>query len=86
MIGAIVITFELRSSRGALYDKHLGEMRISNDGMIQDGTRGNYNIILSRKGGRTRFAKVFDFPRHSRSVFELTRRALQAIHLKKDLP
>ena len=82
----IRVSFNLVSARGPGRDRLLGTVMLRNDGTGSPG-KGNYTVRVDRGGGgRTRIGRVLDFPRRSRSVFELLRRALNDINDRRDLP
>ncbi|KKL45175.1 hypothetical protein LCGC14_2358270 [marine sediment metagenome] len=83
----IRITCELWPGGDERRKRLLGVVSISNDGT---GTyaRGNYRIMLRRgtpATGKLRCTEVFDFPRKTRSVFQLLRWALNRLHKEKNL-
>jgi hypothetical protein len=84
----IVVRIELKSAVSAARNRELAAIVIANEG-TGDTARGNYTAIATRVGGPTRRhydGRVEGFPRKSRSVLELLRRALNAIHENGGLP
>lgn len=82
----ILVRVELESARGAKYNRVLGFAAIANDGK-GTRTRGNYQIALQHgQRGEVRQTRVENFPRRSRSVFELLRRALNELERMGNLP
>ena len=85
----IVIPIELQPLGVAEHKRPLGELHIINDGT---GTRnvGHYRVIVKGANGRTiREARVSDWPRLSRPVFELILACLTAAgynQRKQDVP
>lgn len=76
----ILVKIELHSAvTGKMTE--LGRLKIVNDGT---GTkdRGNYNVTKIGKNGRVLSgARVEDHPRLSRSIFNLIRKALEALRV-----
>ena len=73
------ITVDLLSSRGPKYNKRLGTAIISNDASGTE-TRGNYVAeIFARNGRVIHLAEVRDFPRKSRTAWDLLYRALDTM-------
>lgn len=70
----IKITVELHSAITGEVTR-LGEATIYNDGTGTD-RRGNYGALFKGKRSWLRGARVEGFPRKSRNVWELIRRAL----------
>lgn len=69
---------------GNRLDKYpLGAITISNDGLSSTPKRGNYVIRAYAKNGRViRRARVENWARESRPVFELVKAALTALEYK----
>lgn len=81
----IKITVDLVSARSADRNRRLGYIAIANRGDGSD-SKGNYTIAVSKDGRNVREGEVLNFPRKSRSVFELLRRGLNDLHKRKQLP
>jgi len=74
----IKVKIELRSARTGKVES-LGEIRITNDAT---GTplRGNYDVLKCGKNGRVlKVARVENHPRKSNTIFNLLRKALEAL-------
>lgn len=61
----------------------LGRITIANDGLTADPRRGSYHVVAySRDGREIRKARVEDWARQSRPVFELVKASLSALGYK----
>lgn len=70
----IRITVDLISSLGSHRNKRLAQVDICNVGVTEDGRRGNYSVRVSRTA---RLVTVFNWPRKSKPVLSLVKRALE---------
>lgn len=75
----IVVTMYLRSAISTQRNRLLATVTIANDG-TGDAKTGNYNV-KARVGsrGKMREARVEGFPRRTKTVLELLRRALNEV-------
>lgn len=89
----LVVRIELHSARTGKVSE-IGRMVIANDGVAtsKDPRRGSYTVKIGRKGHDLnaaiwkrpqREARVEDYPRQSYTVWELVRRALNAVYGKR---
>lgn len=83
----VVVKVELHSARDG-HVEELGRMLICNDGTSKSPGRGDYDVYLGRKGHTLsaavykkplRKAHLTDYPRLTYSVWELVRRAVNAV-------
>lgn len=82
----IVVKIELHSARTGQVSQ-LGEMHISNDGITtrEQDSHGSYNVELKRAPHfipNTKTVTVENWPRHSRTVWQLVQRALNNLYNK----
>jgi hypothetical protein len=76
----IIVKVELHSARTGKITE-LGRMHVSNDCTSTDFSRGNYNVEVFRRGSTSRVnrrGRVYDFPRHSYSIWRLISRAIRS--------
>lgn len=78
----IVVKVELWPGGHESHAKEIGRMKIHNTCYSRDAKRGDYGIRLLRKGSLKtvrRIARVLDHPRLSADVWNLIRKALEAL-------
>jgi hypothetical protein len=75
----IVVEMNLQSALSNSRDRHLGSIRISNDGKPTNMTRHNYDVeVLGVKGQTIRRGRLENWPRDSKSPMQLLGAALDA--------